>query len=172
MQKVCGPLCAARKAKADRLEKERAERENFKRRKETIKPVSEWEEECRRIVQKIARIRDRKYGCISCDKPADWQGQWHGSHFKSVGSSSALQFHLWNINRACWVCNKIFSGRIDAYERGLIDRYGRERVDWLEANRYAVVKRSGAAYIDYLKRFKAVMGKRLRRMEKRMKEQE
>jgi hypothetical protein len=39
-------------------------------------------------------------------------------------------------------------------------------VEWLDAQNQ-VTKRSGPAYIEYLKRFKKVMGKRLRRMEKR-----
>ncbi len=138
-----------------------------RKQREKLKPIGQVEEECRSIVQAIARIRDRHLGCISCDKPATWQGQWHGSHFRSHGGCSSVQFHLWNINRACWICNKIFSGRIDQYEAGLVERYGQERVDWLKAQ-----PKSRKYTMEYLERFKQVMGKRLRRMEKRAKEQE
>lgn len=161
MQVVCGVRCAKRKVKADK----KAEKQLFKERKAATVSTSKLEDQCRAIVQKIARIRDRNYGCISCDKPANWNGQWHGSHFRSHGACSALQFHLWNINRACWICNKIFSGRIDQYELGLIARYGQERVDWLNAQPNPVIK-STPQYREYLVRFKKVMGKRARRMEK------
>jgi hypothetical protein len=158
-QRVCSPRCAIKKAKADRAKGARELRE----RKAALRTPRELEQECRRIVQAIARIRDRHHGCISCDKPANWDGQWHGSHFRSVGACSSLSLHLWNINRACWICNKLYSGRIDQYEQGLIERYGQERVDWLKSQNQ-VVRRSR----EYLERFKRVMGKRLRRMEKRI----
>lgn len=148
---------AAAKAQA------REERAVTKQRKEKAKTTTEWEDECRKIVQKIARLRDRNDGCISCDKPATWQGQWHGSHYRSHGAASAVQFHLWNINKACWICNKLYSGRIDQYEPRLIAKIGQDKVDWLKAQNQIVRHDVG-----YYKRFKAVMSKKLRRMEKRI----
>lgn len=141
----------------------KVERATTRARKQALKPVGQIEEECRRIVQKLARIRDREQGCISCDKPASWDGQWHGSHYRAHGGCSSLQFHLWNINKACWICNKIFSGRRDGYQLGIVARYGEKRLEWLDAQPKS--QRYGR---DYLERFKKVMGKRLRRMEKRL----
>ncbi len=149
---------AAKAAKAARL----AEKRRDKERLQQLRPISVIEEECRKIVQKIARIRDRDDPCISCDLPANWDGQWHGSHFRSHGACTALQFHLWNIHKACWICNKLYSGRIDVYTVKLIAKVGQERVDWLKAQNQ-VVRPSR----EYLARFKKVMGKRLRRMGKR-----
>lgn len=157
----------AQAAKRERAEAKAAraaakvEKAETRRRKEAIKKVSEIEEECRRIVQAIARIRDRNDGCISCELPANWDGQWHGSHFRSHGAASAVQFHLWNIHKACWICNKLYSGRINQYEPRLVAKIGQERVDWLKSQNQ-VVRHSR----EYLARFKRVMGKRLRRMEK------
>lgn len=152
-------------AKAAARRAAREERESFKGRKEKIKPVSEWEDECRKIVQKIARIRDRHDGCISCHMGPNYGGQWHGSHYRSVGASSNTQFLLWNIHKACAQCNLHKGGNREFYRPRLIEKIGLERVEWLDAQNQ-VVKRSGPAYIEYLKRFKKVMGKRLRRMEK------
>ena len=158
----------ALQAKADRVkarkarELEKLDRALTRKRKAALKTLSQLEGECRDIVQKMARIRDRDQGCISCDKPANWHGQWHGSHYRSHGACSSLQFHLWNISKACWICNKIFSGRIDGYKVGIVARHGQERLDWLDAQ--PTLKRYSR---DYLLRFKKVMGKRLRRMEKR-----
>lgn len=166
MQVVCGMDCAKSLAVSVRgkAEKKKAvqERAETRRRKEAIRPISKLEEECRTIVQKIARIRDRNDGCISCELPANWDGQWHGSHFRSHGACSALQFHLWNIHKACWICNKLYSGRINQYEPRLVQKMGQEKVDWLKAQN-GVVRPSR----EYLYRFKKVMGKRLRRMEKK-----
>lgn len=167
---VCSPPCAIKLGKGfskQRRESTLREAKQTRERRAALVSFAKLEYQCRKIVQKIARIRDRDQGCISCDKPASWDGQWHGSHFRTHAACSALQFHLWNINKACWIDNKLYSGRIDQYELGLIERYGQERVDWLKAQPKGTSKHT-PEYRAYLERFKKVMGKRLRRMEKRI----
>jgi hypothetical protein len=161
MQNVCGPVCARKKVAAARM----AEKASDKARKEKLKSITDWEHECKAIVQKIARLRDRADGCISCHMGPDYRGQWHGSHFRPAGNHSAVELHLWNIHKACAQCNKYKGGNIAGYRPRLIEKIGADKVAWLEAQNQ-VTKRD----VDYLKRFKAVMGKRLRRMEKRMQE--
>jgi hypothetical protein len=158
LQSVCSARCAHKKVKLTKAK----EREEFKARKAALKKRSEWEDECRKIVQKIARIRDRNDGCISCHLPATWDGQWHGSHFRSHGACSVLQFHLWNIHKSCSQCNLHKSGNIAEYRPRLIEKIGQDRVDWLESQN-GVFKPP----IEYYVKFKRVMGKRLRRLEKR-----
>jgi len=160
MQAVCSPICASRLVKA----KNSQERAQFKERKEKLKKTSEWEAECRAIVQAIARIRDKDDGCISCHLPATWGGQWHGSHFRSHGAASAVQFHLWNIHKSCSSCNRDKGGNIIEYRPRLVEKIGQEKVDWLMSQNQ-IVRHT----VDYYKRFKAVMGKRLRRLQKRTK---
>lgn len=126
-----------------------------------MKTRPEWLAECQAIANKYARIRDAKDGCISCDKPASWGGQWHGSHFRSVGAASAVRLNLWNIHKACSVCNHHLSGNVAAYRPRLVEKIGAVRVEWLEAQNQLV-----RYDVDYLKKYKRVMGKRLRRMEK------
>ena len=155
---------------AEKKAKEKEQRKADRARKDALKPVSRWEDECRQIVQKLARIRDRDDGCISCHMGPNYGGQWHGSHYRSVGASSNTQFLLWNIHKACAQCNKFKGGNREGYRPRLIKKIGLERVEWLDAQNH-VTKRSGPTYIEYLKRFKKVMGKRLRRMEKRMENQ-
>jgi hypothetical protein len=163
MQAVCGPVCAGKKVRADK----KAEAQNIKARKEAIKSRTEWEQECKSIVQKIARLRDRHDGCISCHMGANYGGQWHGSHFRPAGNHTAVELHLWNIHKSCAQCNKYKGGNIAGYRPRLIEKIGLDRVEWLEAQNQ-VVKRP----IEYLQRFKRVMGKRLRRMEKRISKHE
>lgn len=154
---------AAAKAKAD-AQRRKVDRQKDRARRRALEKISSLEERCRRIVQEIARIRDKDRGCISCDKPASWDGQWHGSHYRSHGGCSSLQFHLWNINKACWICNKIFSGRRDGYQVGIVDRFGKERLEWLDNQ-----PKSKKYRREYLERFLEVMGKRRNRLKKRCK---
>ncbi len=72
------------------------------------------------------RLRDAALGCVSCDKPATWAGQWHASHFRSVGSSPEHRFNPLNVHRACSVCNNHLSGNILGYQPELIRRIGAE----------------------------------------------
>jgi hypothetical protein len=176
-RRLCEPcvdpwVAREREKKAKAMEKKlqearKNERKRDAARKDALKSVSKWEDECRRIVQKIARIRDRHDGCISCHLPATWGGQWHGSHYRSVGACSSTQFHLWNIHKACSSCNGRKGGNIIEYRPRLIAKIGQERYDWIMAQPKQGQKH-GPAYVGYLKRFKQVMGKRLRRMEKRL----
>lgn len=140
--------------------KNSAERERENLRKVSAKTRQKWLSECQAIVNKIARIRDRNDQCISCDRPASWGGQWHGSHFRSVGAASAVRFNLWNVHKACSICNNHLSGNIAGYLPRLVAKIGQERVDWLYGQNQ-LVKHD----IPYLMRFKAVMGKKLKRLE-------
>lgn len=161
MAKVCSPSCAMKYTRAKKAQDKRALRE----RKAALRPISHLEEDCRKIVQAIARIRDRHDGCISCHVGPNYDGQWHGSHFRAHGGCSSVQFHLWNIHKACAQCNYFKGGNIAAYRPRLIEKIGADRVEWLECQ-----PKSKKFSRDYLNRFKTVMGKRLRRMEKSLKE--
>lgn len=165
------PWADSQQAKAERAaaKKTRAAaklaKAEIRARKEAMVRLSDLEEQCRKIVQKIARIRDRNDGCISCHVGPEYGGIWHGSHFRPAGTNSAVELHLWNINKACEQCNFYKGGNIGAYRPRLVEKIGADRVAWLEAQTQ-VTKRTR----EYLLRFKAVMGKRLRRMEKRIQE--
>ena len=162
------PWLEAQQAKKERADAKAArmaakvERASIKARKEAIKPRAKWLAECQVIVNKIVRLRDRHLPCCSCDRPASWDGQWHASHLRSVGAASAVRFNLWNIHKGCSVCNNHLSGNLAEYLPRIRARIGDDKVDWLYRQNQI------ASYdIDYLKRFKAVMGKKLRRMENR-----
>lgn len=159
LHRVCSPLCAVRYVRAQK----KAERADTKRRKEAAKTRSQWLKEAQEVVNRYVRLRDAKLGCVSCDKPATWGGQWHASHFRSVGVASAVRFNLWNIHKACSICNNWKSGNLSEYEPRLRERIGAEKVDWLRTqNQLADFQ------IEYLKRLKAVFAKRVKRMEKKL----
>ncbi len=165
LQRVCSVLCATKvaiAAKRERVKTKRVEKAELKKRREAVKTTRKWLDEAQAVANRYARLRDAHLGCISCDKPANWPGQWHGSHFRSVGAASAVRLNLWNINKACSPCNHHKSGNIAEYRPRLIAKIGLEKVEWLEAQnqvtRYSV---------EYLKRYKAIFAKRCRRLETR-----
>jgi hypothetical protein len=86
---------------------------------------------------------------------------WQGSHFKSVGSNSALQFNLWNIHKACDQCNYFKAGNIAPYETRLRQKYGDEHVDWLKNH-----PREREYTQEYLDRLARILRKKIRRREK------
>jgi hypothetical protein len=169
-QVVCGEIeCAiahgksekgkatARKALAD------VGRRDIEVRKEKLKTRAEHAKEAQSVINRYVRLRDAHLGCISCDKPASWGGQWHCSHFRSVGAAAHLRFNLWNMNKSCSQCNAHLSGNIMVYRPRLVEKIGAEKVAWLECNQDLVRHE-----ISYLKRLKAVFTKKAKRLEARI----
>jgi hypothetical protein len=146
----------ARKALAD------IERKDIQVRKEKLKTRADHAKEAQAVINRYVRLRDAHLGCISCDKPASWGGQWHCSHFRSVGAAAHLRFNLWNMNKSCSQCNAHLSGNIMIYRPRLVEKIGSEKVAWLECNQDLVRHE-----IPYLKRIKAVFAKKLKRIERR-----
>lgn len=138
LQVVCSPRCGLALAAINRKRKEaqlaREDRKDTRERREKLKSRADYMREAQAAVNAYVRLRDAHLGCVSCDKPATWQGQWHASHFRSVGSSPHLRFDLRNIHKACSVCNNHLSGNIHGYRPRLIERIGLEAVEALECD--------------------------------------
>jgi len=162
MQSVCSVSCAlelvaklkAKKAAQDAREQRRSRREAL----EKVKTRGEHLREAQAAVNAYVRARDANEPCISCDRPSSWGGQWHASHFRSVGSNPALRFNLLNIRKACSICNVWLSSNYAGYRPRLIEKIGLERVEWLE-------KEHGPRKydIEYLKRLKRIFREKARR---------
>jgi hypothetical protein len=168
LQYVCGFDCAVdygvqQKLKTTRLERLK-ERKASKDTKEKLKTRQEWLKEAQQLVNKYVRLRDSHLGCVSCDKPANWDGQWHASHFRSVGAAPQLRFNLWNIHKSCSVCNNWKSGNLAEYAPRLREKIGNDKVDWLmsynESSNYTV---------EYAKRLKGIFKRKIKRLEDRLK---
>lgn len=138
------------RAKAERLED--------KARREKLKRLSQWRKEAQAAFNAYVRRRDSHLPCVSCGRSANWGGQWHASHLRSVGAASSIRFHLWNVHRACSICNNHLSGNLANYLPRLQELIGAERVAWLnEQNaprRYSV---------EYLRRIKDVFSRKAKR---------
>jgi hypothetical protein len=143
-----------RKAKA---EEKRADKERLARMKPGYLAGLAQE-----AINAYARARDYEQGCISCDKDMYWGGQWHAGHLKTRGANSFLRFHLWNLNKQCSVCNNHQSGNVAEHERGIVKRYGQERLDFLNNS-----PKSKRYSDDYLIRLAKIFRKKTRMTLKR-----
>jgi hypothetical protein len=166
MQGPCGPICAmafVAKAKAKNAARVAANaRREHQARVMEAKPRRYWLDKAEKAVNRYVRARDYSDGCISCHLPSHWDGQWHASHFRSVGAASAVRFNLWNIHKGCSACNLKKSGNIIEYRPRLVVKIGADRVEWLGTQNQRMDFTP-----EYLQRLAAVFNKKARRKEKR-----
>ncbi len=157
---------AKQQAKAKRVhrDKEQAFKRETRQRKEAVKPLAKLLSETQTVVNRYVRLRDKDLGCVSCDKPASWHGQWHASHFHARGKSSKLRFNLWNIHKSCSVCNAHLSGNLREYEPELIKRIGIDRFDWMIKHATQPTKYDP----DYLRRMKRIFARKCKLSEKEL----
>lgn len=120
---------------------------------------------CQKAFNEFIRLRDAHLGCISCDKPSDWGGQWHASHFKTVGARPDLRFNEDNCHKACSVCNNYLSGNLVSYRDALEDKIGNDRLIALDvelkpkkytAEDYAAITKTYQQKIKELKNERAM----------------
>lgn len=129
LQTAHSPRCAAQVARQKAAKREARQRRD---RLEQIKPLRELAGEAQRHLNAWIRLRDKDEPCISCDLPATWGGQWHASHYRSIGACPELRFDERNIHKSCSACNSHKSGNIVEYRLRLIQRIGQAAVDELE----------------------------------------
>ena len=157
--KVCGFACALDYGKS--IVKVQKSKEEIKQKREFLSNDKSFQRaKTQKAFNEFIRLRDAKLGCISCDKPSDWGGQWHASHFKTVGSRPDLRFNEDNCHKSCSVCNNYLSGNIGPYTRALELKIGAERLAALEidsgpqkytASDYAAIHAEYSAKIKALK---------------------
>ncbi len=152
----------AKKARADA----KVERAEARRRKEAIKPRAKWLAECQAIVNRYVRLRAlaRGEGCYTCGATPEQKfgGTYDAGHFRSVGSAPHLRYWMPQIKLQCIPCNRHKGGMPMAFRQHLVRDHGEDWVTRLEA-----IQHVAKFDVDYLKRLKAVITKKVRRLEKR-----
>jgi hypothetical protein len=105
------------------------------------------------------RLRDHDRPCISCGTTQ--AGQWHASHYRSVGAYPELRFDPNNCHKSCSTCNRWLSGNLLEYRRLLRIRYGDWLIDYLEGphepNKWTK-EELHAIVLEYRKRSRAMAG--------------
>lgn len=136
MSRACSVPCAialTEKAKAKAAARTaREERKSIRAALEKVKTRGQHLKELQAVFNTWIRLRDTGLPCISCGRPASWQGQWDAGHYRSVGSNPASRFDPLNVNKQCGPCNVHLSGNLIAYRTGLVKKIGLEAVERLE----------------------------------------
>lgn len=152
LAKVCSMACSL-----DYIgtEKQKAEsKANAKRRRDFLaNDSSHQKKRAQKAFNEFIRLRDSGLPCVSCDKPADWHGQWHASHFHSVGARPDLRFNEDNCHKSCSQCNLWLSGNLTKYKISLILRIGEERVSALDIDHNSGGKMTAKNYSDIAKKY-------------------
>lgn len=127
LQRTCSPACAIEDGKK---QQEREFKKETRRLKDKVKGRAEWMREAQAAFNRYIRARDYGKECISCKR--HHTGQYHAGHYKTVGANPELRFMLANCHRQCAPCNNHLSGNIIEYRKALLQREGKETVEWLE----------------------------------------
>jgi hypothetical protein len=169
MQQACSVPCAialSEKQKAQKAARaNKVERKSLREALEKAKTRGEHLKDAQTAVNAYVRLRDANDPCISCDRPASWGGQWHASHYRSVGSNPGWRFNLLNIHRACSICNAWKSGNLTEYRPRLIAKIGLERVETLEQE--SPVRKYDIEYLNRLKRIFREKARRIKKLQDR-----
>lgn len=120
------------------LEKKRASKGQIEGNKGTrrtkVKGISWHKKKLWSIFSKWIRERDN-YTCFTCGKKAEGSGM-HAGHFITGATCTAkLYFDEMNVHAQCYHDNINLSGNWVVYEKNMIEKYGKEKVDELKSRR-------------------------------------
>lgn len=133
-QVVCNYLCA--QLYADELNRKK-ELKDWKikkaKMKEDLMSLSDWLKIAQIHFNTYIRYRDKDKLCISCGKKLR-KGNTDAGHYMSSGGHYNVRFNEDNVHGQCSrPCNKDKSGDLINYRKGLINRIGLERLEYLES---------------------------------------
>jgi len=137
LQQVCGPVCAGRKVRADRLAKEKAEREQTRERRQAAKTLRQLLAEVQVAFNAYIRARDAGLTCICCGKPFEPQkpgGSMDAGHYLGRGIAPQHRFNENNVFGQRKNCNRPGGTTRAAFRAGVIARIGLPAVEVLEAD--------------------------------------
>lgn len=103
------------------------------------------------VFNRWIRERDRDAGCISCGAEVTEAG-----HYYSQGHHSSLRFNEVNTNGQCTRCNCFLSGNLIHYGKGLVKKYGQQKIDLLDsvATRNPIKRWTRTELEEILKQYK------------------
>lgn len=131
----------------DRQKVVKAKKEHISKKRDFLANDKSFQRaKAQKAFNEFIRLRDSSLGCISCDKPSDWGGQWHAGHYKTVGARPDLRFNEDNCNKQCAQCNNFLSGNLTNYRFALIEKIGKQRVIALECDNDTQKKYTASDY--------------------------
>jgi hypothetical protein len=139
LQYVCGPLCAGKRAKAERAAKkikEKAEKRADKAKRLAMLSLPKLHRMTQLVFNRWVRLRDAKEPCISCGAPPPNMEKLHAGrdagHYRSVGTAPHLRYDEANVHAQCVHCNQFLAGNVLAYRAGLTAKIGFVELERLE----------------------------------------
>lgn len=171
-QRWCCPEHGAQFALAE-LEKKREKqrgaaakkkRAEWRERKVALKTKSQWKSEAQAAFNRYVRLRDAGKPCISCGRMPEQKlgGTMDCGHYRTRGAAPHLAFNLHNTAAQCVYCNRDRAGAQKAFEQGLIERIGIDRVEALNNNN--TIRKFDTPYFQ---RIKSIFTRKSRALEKR-----
>lgn len=163
MHKCCSAPCAHDFAIAERVRKERSERQEGLRK---LKRRADHITDTQTAFNAFIRERDRLAGhpCISSGLPLDWSGNnVDAGHYRSRGSAPHLRFDERNVHAQSKQQNRYASGNAVDYRIGLIARIGLAAVEALEQDdtpRKWTVEELLAIKAEYRAKLKQLKGRK------------
>jgi hypothetical protein len=103
-------------------------------------------------LHRYIRKRDTHKPCISCN--VQWNDTFQAGHFYKAELYSNLKFDKYNIHGQCVRCNNFLEGNEGGYRVGLINRYGKDFLDSLDAKAQDYKKSDFKWDVEELKRIK------------------
>lgn len=100
------------------------------------------------------------FTCISCGKIKPFEQADNGHYINRQHMNT--RFDEMNCNAQCRHCNRFMEGNIQNYRKGLIAKYGEQKVILLEAKQRLTRKFSDFEYEQLIKYYKA-LNKKLRK---------
>lgn len=174
LSRACSIKCALQLVYINNKKKENKE---FARRKKNLKTLGDWTKDAQAMFNKFIRLRDKDLPCIDCGEFGSGEdhftgGTWDAGHFLTRGGYPELRFEELNCHKQLKICNggsnkyarKNRTVR-EGYRRGLIEKIGIEKVEWLEGPHEAQNYR-----IDDLKAIREKYKLKIKEMEKKSRE--
>ena len=111
-----------------------------------------------RVFSQYIRLRDmigntKTFQCVSCGKIKPISQADCGHYINR--QHMATRFSEMNCNAQCRSCNRFDEGNIQGYRRGLVQKYGEQRVLLLEAQKYEMKKYTEFEYEILIKYYRA-----------------
>lgn len=88
--------------------------------------------------------------CVTCDKKDHWKNM-HAGHYLSRQYLST-RFDENNVFPQCPGCNIFKNGNYTAYALFMLDKYGEEKLQWLEQQKHVITK--DYPYVEKIEEYK------------------
>ncbi len=159
-QKVCqNPDCIIANSKKIQKKNIAKEKREFR---SNDKPT--LRRDCQKIANRLGKLHNMIKGhseCVTCG--GFNKLQMDGGHCFPTSTYSPIRYYTLQIRPQCVKDNRFNGGMPTEFKAYLVKELGKEKVEWLESHKGQITKKFTT---EYLKKYKKVMGKRLKQQEK------